>query len=119
MFSKGSLTLGRFRGAKVRVHWSVIVAVLVFSGFTFAPVRWLAVIAMILLHELGHALLVHRFGHEVVAIEVHGFGGHCAWAGDPSRAEVAAIAWGGVLAQAALWIVASVVRQMSSGSCST
>ncbi|MFO0756629.1 MAG: hypothetical protein U0359_09070 [Byssovorax sp.] len=106
MFDKGSLTVGRFRGAPIRVHWSALVAVLVFSGFSFDPVAWLAVAAMIILHEIGHALLVRYFGHEVLEVQVHGFGGHCAWSGDPSRAEQAAIAWGGVLAQAALLLVA-------------
>ncbi len=109
MFERGSVTVGRFRGAPIRIHWSVLVGIFVFSGFSFDPVAWLAVIAMIILHEIGHAALVHRFGYEIVAVEVHGFGGHCAWAGDPTRAEVAAIAWGGVLAQGALWIAAMIV----------
>lgn len=109
MFSRGSITLGRFRGAPIRVHWSVLVGILVFSGFSFDPVRWLAVIALIILHEIGHALIVHRLGYQVVAVQVHGFGGHCEWAGDPTRADQAAIAWGGVLAQGLLWIVASIV----------
>jgi stage IV sporulation protein FB len=109
MFSSGSWTLGRFRGAPIRVHWSVLVGIFVFSGFRFDPIAWLAVVVMILLHELGHAALIHHFGYPVIAVEAHGFGGHCEWAGDPTRAEQAAVAWGGVLAQAALWIVASLV----------
>src|SRR6185369_7772346 len=60
-------------------------------------------------HELGHALLVRRLGYQVVAVEVHAFGGNCQWAGDPTRAEEALVAWGGVLAQAVVWIAAMAI----------
>ena len=107
MFDTGYYTLGRFRGAPVRIHWSAPIGALIFTGFAFAPGLWAGFLLLILLHEMGHAALVRRFGYQVVAIRVHAFGGDCQWAGDPTRAEVGVVAWGGVLAQAALWVIAT------------
>jgi len=102
MFQTGFLQLGRFRGAPIRIHWSVLLGVLFFTGFRFAPAAWLGFVAIILLHELGHALMVVRYGLRVNAIDVHGFGGECRWSGDATPWQRAIIAWGGVLAQALL-----------------
>jgi hypothetical protein len=104
MFSSGYVTLGRLGGAPVRVHWSAPLGAFVFTGFAFAPGLWAGFFLLVVLHELGHAALVRRLGYHVVAVRVHAFGGDCQWAGDPTRAEDAVVAWGGVLAQAALWL---------------
>lgn len=104
MFSTGYLTLGHVRGAPVRIHWSAPLGALLFTGFTFAPALWLGFFVLVILHELGHAALVRRFGYQVVAVRVHAFGGDCQWSGDPTRAEVAVVAWGGVLAEAVVLV---------------
>jgi Zn-dependent protease len=109
MFDTGYYTLGKIRGAPVRIHWSAPLGALVFTGFQLAPGLWAGFFLLVILHELGHAALVRRFGYRVVAVRVHAFGGDCQWAGDPTRAEVAVVAWGGVLAEAALWVVATAV----------
>jgi Zn-dependent protease len=108
MFSTGYWTLGRVRGAPVRVHWSAPFGAIAFTGFAFSPGLWAGFFLLVILHELGHAALVQRFGYEVVAVRVHAFGGDCQWSGDPTGAEVAAVAWGGVLVQAVLWVAATV-----------
>jgi hypothetical protein len=109
MFSSGYWTLGRVRGAPVRVHWTAPLGAFVFTGFSIAPALWVGFFVLVVLHELGHAAIVRRFGYEVVAVRVHAFGGDCVWSGDATRAEIAAVAWGGVFAQAAIWVVASLV----------
>jgi stage IV sporulation protein FB len=106
MFSRGFYTLFHVRGAPVRVHWSAPLGLVVFGGWS--PGGWVGVFLLIVLHELGHAALAWRFGYQVTAMRVHAFGGDCQMSGDMTRAEDAAIAWGGVLAQAAVWVVASV-----------
>jgi hypothetical protein len=108
MLSSGFYTLGHVRGAPVRVHWTAPLGAIAFTGFQFAPGLWAGFFLLVLLHELGHAALVRRFGYQVVAVRVHAFGGDCQWAGDPTAAEVAVVAWGGVLAQAALWVATQV-----------
>jgi len=99
MFETGYWTVARLRGAPIRLHWTVPVEAVLFSGLRFAPAFWLAFFGLILLHELGHAAVVRYFRHRVHAIDVTGFGGLCHWSGTATPIERAAIAWGGVLAQ--------------------
>jgi hypothetical protein len=109
MFSTGYWTIGRIRGAPVRVHWSAPLGAIAFTGLSFNPWHWVGFFLLVVLHELGHAAIVWRFGYEVVAVRVHAFGGDCQWAGDPTRAEDAAVAWGGVLVQGVLWVAATIL----------
>jgi stage IV sporulation protein FB len=109
MFSSGYFTVGQVRGAPVRFHWSAPLGAIAFTGFSISPALWAGWLLLVVLHELGHAALVHRFGYEVTAVRVHAFGGDCQWSGDPTRAEVAVVAWGGVLAQGLLWVAATVM----------
>lgn len=99
MFSKGSLTIGRFRGAPIRVHWSTPIGLFVFAGFRFAPGAWIGFVLLVLLHELGHAAVVAACRHRVIAAEVYALGGLCHWDGRATPLQRALIAWGGVLAQ--------------------
>ncbi len=96
----GYLTLGRWRQAPVRVHWTLPLGALVFGQGRFAPGFWLGFFLLVFIHELGHAALVRRYRHSVVSIDIHAFGGACRWSGDPTAIDRARIAWGGVLAQA-------------------
>lgn len=108
MFSTGYYTIGRVRGAPIKVHWSAPLGAVAFTGFSFSPGLWAGFLLLVVLHELGHAALVRRYGHQVTAVRVHAFGGDCSFSGDVTRAEDATIAWGGVLVQAALWIAATI-----------
>lgn len=101
--SHGWWTLGRFRGAPIRVHWTILVMMVVWSRFTFAPVFWLGFGLLILIHELGHAALVLRYRLGLSEIALHGAGGHCRHDAPASAFQESAIAWGGVLAQLALF----------------
>jgi stage IV sporulation protein FB len=109
-FDTGFLTIARFRGAPIRLHWTLPIGALLFSGFRFAPVFWAAFFGLVLIHELGHATIVRRFRHRVLAIDVTGFGGLCRWSGTATPFERACIAWGGVLAQFVVLIGAVAVR---------
>ena len=102
MMERGYLKLFRFRGIPIRAHWTLPLGVLMFSGGRVAPGLWLGIVALIVLHELGHAALVHRAGLVNLGIDITGFGGRCTWAGSPTPTQRALIAWGGVLAQLVL-----------------
>ncbi|GMV14292.1 MAG: hypothetical protein AMXMBFR56_25160 [Polyangiaceae bacterium] len=102
MLDRGSLTIARLRGIPIRLHWTVPLGALVFSGFRFAPGFWTGFLLLVLIHELGHAALVRAFRLRVEGIDITGFGGLCHWSGRATAAERGAIAWGGVLAQALL-----------------
>jgi Zn-dependent protease len=103
MFQHGYFTVGRLRGVPIRLHWTLPVGALIFAGLS--PVIWLAFAVIVLVHEGGHALLVRRYGYQVLSIDLTGFGGMCRWAGRPTLHERGVIAWGGVLAQALLLAV--------------
>ena len=60
VFARGYLTLARFRGAPVRVHWSTPIGALFFTRFAFLPGAWLGFFLLLLLHELGHLLAAAR-----------------------------------------------------------
>jgi Zn-dependent protease len=102
MLDNGYFRVGRLVGVELRLHWSVPVGALVFGSLRFEPVLWLAFMAVIFVHELGHAALVKSLGFRVVAIDLTGFGGQCRWRGSANSLEHAWVAWGGVLAQTGL-----------------
>jgi Zn-dependent protease len=102
----GSVIVGHWRTAPILLHWSILLTLLFFSRFSFQPVFLVALVSLIVLHELGHAWMVRWFRFRVVAIEVNGFGGTCRWRGRARPIQRAWIAWGGVLAQAIVLIAA-------------
>lgn len=106
-FRKGCLVI-KLTGAipAVLIHWTVLALAIIVSGFSFRPWAWLAVLTVILIHELGHAFAVLKARATVVSIRMDATGGCCEWAGQVTRAQRLAIAWGGVLAQLLLWGVA-------------
>jgi Zn-dependent protease len=73
----------------------------------FAPAFWVSFVVLVLVHEIGHAVFVQRLGHRALSVDVTGFGGLCHW--DPRGATALhayVIAWGGVVAQTGLLVVA-------------
>jgi Zn-dependent protease len=95
----GYLRLGRWGGAPVRAHWTIPVGAFFFGGGRVVPGFWAGFFLIVLIHELGHALVVRRSRCKVISIDVHGLGGVCRWAGEPTAIQRAKIAWGGVNAQ--------------------
>jgi hypothetical protein len=57
LVKSGYLRIGRFRGAPIRLHWTVPLACVVFTRFSFVPGAWLGFVLLVLIHELGHAVL--------------------------------------------------------------
>lgn len=107
MFDVGYLTVARWHGTPIRVHWSTPLGMLVFGRFAFVPGIWLGYLLIVTLHEMGHALLSRRQGLTAMSIEIHAFGGQCRYGGVSISAwQRSVIAWGGVLAQAVLLAIA-------------
>jgi stage IV sporulation protein FB len=104
MLVGGFFRVGRLAGVELRLHWSVPLAALVFGSLRFEPILWLSFIAVIVVHELGHALLVRGMGYRLSGIDLTGYGGQCRFNGTADAFDHAIIAWGGVLAQLGLLI---------------
>jgi Zn-dependent protease len=107
MLESGYWKIAEVRGVPVRLHWSLPVGMLLLGGLS--PLFWVAFVALVLLHEAGHAFLVRRYGFRVLAIDITGFGGLCRWEGFASDHQRSVIAWGGVAAQALLLVVSLAV----------
>jgi Zn-dependent protease len=112
MLENGYLRIGSWRGAPMRVHWTMPVGAFLLGRAQFVPVFWAAFFLIVLWHELGHALMVRRCGHRVVSVDVTGFGGLCRWAGSATPFERSLIAWGGVVAQGVLLVGALGARAL-------
>lgn len=102
MFDRGYITVARYRGTPIKLHWTLIVGLLWVSGLSFLPGAWAAYVLVVLLHEMGHAFLARRYGLAVKEIMLHGLGGHCAYVGYPTPWQRSVIASGGVSVQALL-----------------
>ncbi|MCC7384012.1 MAG: hypothetical protein IT384_19375 [Deltaproteobacteria bacterium] len=98
----GYLRIAEWHSAPVRVHFTFPILAIYFAGLEVGPL--VGFFLLILVHELGHAVLVRWCGHVVTSIEVAGFGGLCRWAGSATPADHALIAWGGVWAQGVLYL---------------
>jgi Zn-dependent protease len=110
---RGYLRVARFRDAPVRVHWTTPIGAFFFCGSLlgvgFVPAAWIAFVFLVIVHELGHAVLVRRYGLRVLSVDVHGLGGACQWVGQTSDVNRAKIAWGGIVAQALLLVATTLV----------
>ncbi|HVO30658.1 MAG TPA: M50 family metallopeptidase, partial [bacterium] len=90
----------------LRIHWTAPLGALFFGHFRFVPGFWIGFLVLILFHEMGHAAFVLANGARATSVDVHGLGGLCWWNGRVTPMGRAAIAWGGVLAQALLGVLA-------------
>lgn len=114
----GWIHVGSYRGAPVRIHWSTPIGAFVLTGLAFVPGAWVGFLLLVLVHELGHAVLVRRFRLSVLSIDVHGLGGVCRWSGSATDRQRAIIAWGGVLGQAVLLVAALLAAPLFGPSTS-
>jgi stage IV sporulation protein FB len=97
----------QIRGVRVYAHWSVLlIGTLILFGALERPAEtlaaWTAYFSVILIHECGHMIAAHRKGYEVTAIELYPIHGFARYQEPWSRYDHAVIAWGGVVAQAAV-----------------
>lgn len=98
-----------WRGISFYLHWSTILilsifAVLVpFQGLP-ALLIGLSYFSILLVHEIGHALLAQRFQYQVHRVEIYPIHGVCHYDQPYSEYEDAIISWGGALAQIVLFV---------------
>jgi Zn-dependent protease len=101
----GWITLFRGRQITVRMHWTAPVGAFIIGRFRFVPGIWLGFFFVVLVHELGHAIVVRACGARVRYADLHGAGGECSWSGTVTAWGRALIAWGGVAAQVVLYAI--------------
>ena len=105
-WESGYLRVGRIRDADLRLHWSLLIVAIVMIGIG-SGVALIALVLLVLAHELGHFVLARRCGLAVYRIDITPIGGTCTFdATSATPWDRAVIAWGGVLAQLALFVPA-------------
>jgi membrane-associated protease RseP (regulator of RpoE activity) len=106
----GKLTnVMQIRGVDTYVHWSVFaVAAFILAGVVRQPGRTLLglvlYLAVLLIHESGHLIAAPRKGCRVQSIQLYPIFGITRFETPWSRLDHCIIAWGGVLAQAVVFI---------------
>ncbi len=103
---RGWIRAGSIAGAPVYMHAAVPIALV---ATIFVLPLWVALLLTVIAHEFGHADLVRRCRLSVVAIHLTPLGGRCTYEGNATPLQRAAIAWGGVVGQLALVVLATVV----------
>jgi Zn-dependent protease len=106
----GLWSLGRWRGVPVLLHWSVWLGLLWF-GYRYqrvlpAALTFLGFLGLLAIHELGHALAAQSRRVRVYEIRLYLLHGLCRHAVPARERDDVFIAWGGVLAQAAVLVLA-------------
>ena len=101
-------------GAPVFVHWTVFVvvgglALIALANPIFAVLFIGCYLAIIFLHEVGHALVAHRLGCRVTMISMTFWHGECECEAPETEWEAALIAWGGVALQLAMAVPALLI----------
>ena len=108
----------RIVGARVYVHWSVFAVVLLLALVSlrspiYAAISIASYLAVIVIHETGHAWVARRLGYHVSAIRIGFFHGRCEHEAPYRESDDVMIAWGGVLAQLAVAVPILIVAKLS------
>jgi stage IV sporulation protein FB len=99
----------QIRGVDTYVHWSVFAVVaFILAGVIADPglslLGLICYFAVLLIHEAGHLIAAQRKGCRVLSIELYPVFGVTRFETPWSRLDHCAIAWGGVIAQALVFI---------------
>ena len=112
------LRRARILGARVYLHWSVFVVVFLLALVSlrsplYAAISIASYLAVIVIHEAGHAWVSRRLGYHVDAIRVGFFHGLCEGEAPDTELDHVLIAWGGVAAQLAVAIPIVILAKLA------
>ncbi len=102
--------LGQWRGIPVSLHWTVLIGIPWFLYQTRSllgtAIAFIAFFFLLLIHELGHAVVARWRGVEVEKIQLFFLHGNCSTEVPDYELDDVLIAWGGVAAQLVVLLVA-------------
>ena len=87
MATRGYVTVGRIQRVPVRVHLATPLGLFVFTQGSTNPILWAGFVFVVLVHELGHAVLVRRYRLSPLSIDINGIGGVCRYTGSATEVE--------------------------------
>lgn len=101
--------LGQQRETSLFLHYSVLLllplCLALRATLMQAIIMAMGLIAIMLTHEIGHALMARRLGYKAYAIELYIIHGRCHFSAPDYELHDIAIAWGGVMMQLVLFAV--------------
>jgi Zn-dependent protease len=102
--------LGQWRGIPISLHWTVFIGIPWFLWQTRSladtAIAFVAFFFLLLAHELGHAAVARWRRVEVDHIQLFFLHGYCAHEPPDYELDDVLIAWGGVAAQLAVFVIA-------------
>ncbi len=103
------IRVARLRHVDIYVHWSVfLITAIMVLGTIRNPLVTLVGLAsylgMLIIHETGHLIVARLRGYDALSIELYAISGKAYYERPESRFDRAAIAWGGVVAQAIIGV---------------
>ncbi len=112
--TQGLWQLARWKGVPILLHWSVLLG-LVWFGFRYQRLvptllTFFGFFALLLVHELGHAIAARSRNVHVFGIRLYLLHGLCSHAQPHRERDDVFIAWGGVLAQGVVLVLAFLVK---------
>lgn len=113
----------RVLGAAVYVHQHVLVAmaaliVLALKNWVLSITCLISYVAIIFIHEVGHAVVARRLGYEVTAIRIGLLHGRCEYEYPNSAWDASLVSWGGILAQLLIAALVFAIAAAVPGSLS-
>lgn len=106
----GLWQLARWKGVPILFHWSLLLGLvwfgLLYRGAVPALLTFAGFFALLLIHELGHAVAAWSRGVRVHEIRLYLLHGLCRHAYPNRERDHVFIAWGGVLAQGVVLVIA-------------
>lgn len=111
MLERGYISITKWRGVDYRVHWLTFIVMVLLSDGPYSLGRWCGFFFLVLVHEWGHAFVARGYALQVYEIRLLPLGGQCIHEGAPFPKAASAVAWGGVMAQALLFLPLELLRQ--------
>lgn len=97
-----SYQIGKFLGAPINLHVSVALAFVYFMltrSYLDGAIMATCFLLLMLIHEMGHAWFVKKYGHELIEIKLFPIHGHCSYRYDSRFEPETLIYAGGLIAQ--------------------
>jgi len=108
-FNHGYLSISRGKGVPVLFHWTLLlwlpVSLAQDASLGRLALSFPAFVFLMVAHEAGHAMMARRRHVKVRAIRLYMFHGLCEYDLPYFEIDHILVAWGGVLAQAVVWLI--------------
>ena len=112
----GARQIGQWKGIPFFFHWTILLWLVWYAGryksVLGAGLAFVGLVALLMAHELGHAIAARSRRLEVHAIRLSALHGRCEYELPHDEMDDVIVAWGGVLAQVCILVPAWGLRHV-------